>query len=79
MKGYDSWKLSYPPEWDDPEPTEEQMEQAALYFFDLGIEASQSEILDKADSLMREAIEENKREAAEYQRESREDYDRGNW
>ena len=73
MKGYDNWKLATPPEYDDLEPSPEQYERAALYFFDLGIEASQSEILDKADSLMREDIEESKRDAEEYAADSRED------
>ena len=73
MNGYDSWKLSYPPEWDDPEPSQEQTERAIQYFLDLDLPLEEEKVRDKANALMLEDIEESKRDAEEYQAESRQD------
>lgn len=77
MKGYDSWKLSTPPEYDDLEPSDEHIERAIRYFVDLEVNPSREEIMDKAYSLMVEDIDESKRDAAEYAADSRDDYDSG--
>lgn len=90
LPGYDMWKLSYPTEWDDPEPSEEHFQQAfeelcgdaelicefmdARSLLDAYREWLGNRLADKAYALMQEDIESSKQDAAEAAADAQDDY-----
>jgi hypothetical protein len=89
LPGYDAWKLAYPPEWDDPEPSEEHFQEAfeelcadsellcefleSRFLLEDYREWLGGRLADKADALRKADIERSKQDAAEDAALARED------
>lgn len=89
LPNYDTWKTAYPSNWDDPEPSEEQFQEAfeqlctdtklLCEFMDSRLllgdyrEWLGGRLADKAEAIRKADIERSKQDAAEAAAEARED------